>query len=130
MFAGNDYNAKAKISQLIRCLGFTPVDRGSLQKSRKIEDIPVKRFPNWKYPLIISFIVFLWFFLIGFGKFEVCFTLAEPPEYKNITTWEWLEFWKNFKALPLYQLNTFLAQHALTMLALCYLPGCIGKSNF
>ena len=34
-------------------------------------------------------------------------------------------FWKNVEELPLNDLNVFLAQHALTMLALCYLPGCL-----
>ena len=55
------------MSSLIHFLGFTPVDRGALRNSREIEDIPVQRFANWKHPLIISLIVFLWFFLIGFG---------------------------------------------------------------
>ena len=55
------------MSGLIHFLGFTPVDRGALRNSREIEDIPVQRFANWKHPLIISLIVFLWFFLIGFG---------------------------------------------------------------
>ena len=46
------------MNALIQLLGYTPVDQGSLRNSREIEDLPVQRFPNWKCPLILSWIVF------------------------------------------------------------------------
>ena len=76
--AGNDPKAKDQVRELIHYLGFTPIDRGSLQNSKGIEDVPVQRFPNWKYPLIVSGIVFLWFFSIGFGKYQICLTWPMP----------------------------------------------------
>ena len=88
------------------------------------EDVPVQRFPNWKNPLIISFLAFLWFFLIGFAKYQVCFTWPSPHHNQNVTKWEWWLFWKNVEEIPLDRLNLYFGQHALTMLALCYLPGC------
>ena len=109
---------------LIRFLGFTPVDRGALRNAREIEDIPVQRFPNWKYPFIISWIVFLWFFLLGFGKFNICFT-AKPPGGTHVGGWDWKIFWENLGTLPITNMNRNLACHALNMLGLCYLPGCI-----
>ena len=112
------------MNALIHFLGYSPVDRGSLRNSREIEDLPVQRFPNWKCPLILSWIVFIWFLLIGFGKYQICRTWPEPHHYENVTQWEWWVFWKNFENLPLDRLNLFLGQHALTLLALCYLPGC------
>ena len=44
---------------------------------------------------------------------------------ENVTQWEWWVFLKNLEDLPLNNMNLYLAQHALTMLALCYLPGCL-----
>ena len=46
-------------------------------------------------------------------------------QYENVTQWEWWVFLKNLEDLPLNNMNLYLAQHALTMLALCYLPGCL-----
>ena len=58
MYAGDIQSAKEEVNAMIRFLGFTPVDRGSLRNAREIEDVPVQRFPNWKNPLIISCLVF------------------------------------------------------------------------
>lgn len=68
-YAGDNYAAKEELSNLIRSLGFIPVDRGSLRNAREIEDIPVQRFPLWKWPLIISSILFAILFLLGFTKY-------------------------------------------------------------
>ena len=76
--AGNNPTAKDQVRELIQYLGFTPIDMGSLQNSKGIEDVPVQRFSNWIYPLIVSGIVFLWFFLIGFGKYQICLTWPMP----------------------------------------------------
>ena len=43
---------------MIRYLGFTPVDCGTIRNAREIEDIPVQRFPHWKIPMIISSLIF------------------------------------------------------------------------
>ena len=66
MYSGNDYSAKEEVNALIRSLGFTPVDRGSLSNAIEIEDIPVQRFPQWKAPSIVSLIVFIFLFLLIF----------------------------------------------------------------
>ena len=127
LYAGDANSAKEEINGLIRLLGFTPVDCGTLRNAREIEDIPVQRFPKWKVPLIISFVVFMVFFLLGFGKFNICFILEPhgPPPPPNTTISNWDLFWKNFETLPITNMNRNLACHALNMLALCYLPGCI-----
>ena len=46
-------------------------------------------------------------------------------QYENVTQWEWWVFLKNLEDLPLTNMNWYLAEHALTMLGLCYLPGCL-----
>ena len=121
-FAGDDQSAKDEVKGLIQFLGFTPVDRGSLRNAREIEDIPVQRFPNWKYPLIVSWIVFLWFFLLGFGKFSICLSFEKEND-GNGMHWNQSAFWKSLEEVPITNINRALACHALNMLALCYLPG-------
>ena len=134
LYSGNDYSAKKEVNALIRSLGFTPVDRGSLSNAIEIEDIPVQRFPQWKSPSIVSLIVFIFLFLIIFGSFNICRILnprQHPPPPGSTTPkpeiheWDWDLFWDHFAMIPAKIINVVLAMHALTMLALCYLPGCI-----
>ncbi len=68
LLAGDDGYAKAAVSSVIRASGFTPVDMGGLRAAREIEDIPVRRFRTWKAPLVVSFLIFLFWFLLGFAK--------------------------------------------------------------
>ena len=67
-YAGDIHAAKLKVNDLIRQMGYIPVDRGSIRSAREIEDIPVRQFPEWKTPLIISSILFVVFFLLAFSK--------------------------------------------------------------
>ena len=57
--ASDDTPAKERVLRLVRDTGFTPVDMGALRSAREIEDIPMRRFPSWKMPLLISFCIFL-----------------------------------------------------------------------
>merc|ERR1711971_208669 len=117
-YAGDVHSAKEEVSGLIRTLGFSPIDRGALRNAREIEDIPVQRFPLWKKPLIISTVLFAVLFLLSFSKMQICWTL----------TWDsWKGWhWGRFETIPVTTVNSTLAVHAITLLALCYLPGCIG----
>jgi hypothetical protein len=67
-YAGNVHSAKSMVEDMIRSLGFVPIDRGGLRAAREIEDIPVQRFPKWKIPLVISVLIYLVFFLLAWGK--------------------------------------------------------------
>ena len=58
LLAGDKVSAKETVTAMIRYLGFTTVDCGTLRNAREIEDIPVQRFPHWKIPLIISSLIF------------------------------------------------------------------------
>merc|ERR1712029_1089898 len=93
-------------------------DRGALRYAREIEDIPVQRFPLWKAPMIISLVLFAVLFILAFTKYQICWTL----------TWDaWKGWhWGRFETIPITTVNSTLAVHALNLLALCYLPGCIG----
>ena len=48
-------------------MGYLPVDRGSIRSAREIEDIPVRQFPEWKTPLVISVVLFIVDFLLSFS---------------------------------------------------------------
>ena len=56
---------------------------------------------------------------------------TKPKHPENLYTffrkgpWNQTLFWKNLETLPITNMNRALACHALNMLALCYLPGCI-----
>merc|ERR1712241_109026 len=117
-YAADVHSAKEGVTALIRSLGFTPVDRAALRNAREIEDIPVQRFPLWKAPMIISLILFAVLFILAFTKYQICWTL----------TWDaWKGWhWGRFETIPITTVNSTLAVHALNLLALCYLPGCIG----
>merc|ERR1711973_428185 len=114
-YAGDVHSAKEEVSGLIRMLGFTPIDRGALRNAREIEDIPVQRFPLWKAPLIVSLVFFIILFLLGFTKFQICWTL----------TWDGYWHWGRWETIPITTINSTLAAHSITLLSLCYLPGCI-----
>ena len=53
-----------------------------------------------------------------FCRMQICWTL----------TWDsWKGWhWGRFETIPVTTVNSTLAVHAITLLALCYLPGCIG----
>ncbi len=114
--AGNDVDAKDDVISVIRAASFTPVDMGSLRSAREIEDMPVARFRNWKTPFIVSTVIFVFLWLLGFSKFQICWTL------------EWGDgswHWDRWHYIPMDTFNKTLSVHAVTMLTTCYLPGVI-----
>jgi len=118
-YAGDIHAAKLKVNDLIRQMGYVPIDRGSIRSAREIEDIPVRQFPEWKTPSIISSILFVVFFLLAFSKFQICWTLSWDKIETFGDNWNW----KRWNTIPTTTVNTALAHHAITMLSLCYIPG-------
>ncbi len=68
LLAGDDSSAKSAVSSIIRACGFAPVDLGGLRAAREIEDVPVRRFRHWKAPFLVSFLIFLFLYFLGFAK--------------------------------------------------------------
>ena len=60
--------------------------------------------------------------LKGMANGEVIFIVSHTNSYSSFIIYR---SWKNWESIPIEQLNTILAVHALNLLALCYLPGCI-----
>ena len=71
--AGDDRDARDAVSSIIRGSGFTPVDMGLLSAARAIEDIPVSVFASWRIPFYIHMAIFIFLYLLSFGKMMVSF---------------------------------------------------------
>ncbi|KAF3819099.1 hypothetical protein GH733_013249, partial [Mirounga leonina] len=108
---GNDSKAKQRVMDIVRTLGLTPLDRGSLMAAKEIENYPLQLFPMWKFPFYLSAILCVFFFFYCIirdiiypyvnGKKDSTFRLAI--------------------SIP----NRIFPIAALTLLALVYLPGVI-----
>ncbi|XP_042204668.1 metalloreductase STEAP4-like [Homarus americanus] len=116
VFLASDHiDAKAKVSDLVRMMGFHPVDWGSLQASRDIEDVPLHLMPSWKRPVAVVFGVFLFLWLLALFSFQIC---------PNIASGEWTEKWSH---IAMKNFNRVLAITAIWILSFCYIPGLIAS---
>jgi len=115
--AGNDSRARNYVSAVVRTCGFTPVDMACLTMARDIEDIPVAVFPSWRIPFYIHISIFVFFYVLGFIKFQICWPITWSTDGSFL--------WHLWNHIPMDNVNKTLAVHALNTLALCYLPGVI-----
>ncbi|ROT78726.1 hydroxymethylglutaryl-CoA lyase, mitochondrial precursor [Penaeus vannamei] len=115
--AGDNGEAKASVAEVARVMGFHPVDWGSLQASRDIEDVPLKFMPSWKRPVAVVFGLFVFLWLLAFLSFQICFNLY-------LGGWEW-----GWKHLGMQNFNRVIAILALWTLSFCYIPGPLGTSD-
>jgi len=115
--AGDDVFARDLVSGVVRGAGFTPVDLGCLSAARTIEDIPVAVFPQWRVPFYIHLSIFTFIYILGFVKFQICWPITWSADGKFL--------WHLWNHIPMDNTNKALAVHALTTLALCYLPGVL-----
>lgn len=60
--------AKSRVIDLVKKMGYTPVDRGDLKSARLIEAIPLQLMPSWHRPLTIVSIMWIIHYLILFLK--------------------------------------------------------------
>ena len=106
------------MTSLCTSLGLTPVDYGTLAGgATDIEDIPQRLFPGWKWPLLISVPLWTTLFLVTVLREAVC---GEVDGVEQLVKWNWDE------ALDLFRhVNKACDCHAMWLLALCYIPGCL-----
>ncbi|XP_071754749.2 metalloreductase STEAP3 [Centroberyx gerrardi] len=104
-------DSKAAVVQLVRRLGFSPVDLGGLAASRAIEEAPLHLFPPWGGPVLVTLLLFLFFYGYNFLR-RVLLPYLDHGE-------------NNFYQLPLQTVNQTLPAVALVTLALVYLPGLV-----
>jgi predicted dinucleotide-binding enzyme/DMSO/TMAO reductase YedYZ heme-binding membrane subunit len=105
----NDAEARRVIFQLIRDIGFEPIDRGSLKTAMEIESIPYRFFPSWIKPVVFSFFLLLLIICYGFLR-------------KVVNNGELRIRWEGF---PVSKLNVYFGFNAIGLLFLAYLPGSI-----
>lgn len=66
LLAGDHADAKQKVSDMVRAMGFHPVDWGNLPAARDIEDVPLRLMPSWKRPVAVVFGVFVFLWILAF----------------------------------------------------------------
>ncbi|CAM4520085.1 metalloreductase STEAP4 isoform X2 [Lepidochelys kempii] len=108
---GDDNKAKQMVMDIVRTLGLTPLDQGSLLAAKEIENYPLQLFPMWKFPIYLA---------IGLSAFFFFYSLIRDVIYPYIYENKDLSF---FIAISIP--NRVCPIVALILLALVYLPGII-----
>uniref|UniRef100_A0A8C9QUP8 STEAP4 metalloreductase n=1 Tax=Spermophilus dauricus TaxID=99837 RepID=A0A8C9QUP8_SPEDA len=108
---GNDSKAKQRVMDIVRALGLTPLDQGSLKAATEIENYPLQLFPMWRFPFYLSAALCLFFFIYCVIR-DVIYPYV--IENKDST-------FRMAVSIP----NSVFPITALTLLALVYLPGVI-----
>lgn len=108
---GNDSKAKQRVMDVVRSLGLTPLDKGSLMAANEIENYPLQLFPMWRFPFYLSAVLCVFFFF-----YCVIREVIYPYVYEKRD--------RTFR-LPISIPNRVFPIAALTLLALVYLPGVI-----
>nr|XP_058930030.1 metalloreductase STEAP4 isoform X2 [Kogia breviceps] len=108
---GNDSKAKQRVMDIVRSLGLTPLDKGSLMAANEIENYPLQLFPMWKFPFYLSAVLCVFFFF-----YCVIREVIYPYVYEKKD--------RTFR-LAISIPNRVFPIAALTLLALVYLPGVI-----
>ncbi|XP_008820731.1 metalloreductase STEAP4 [Nannospalax galili] len=108
---GNDSKAKHRVMDIVRALGLTPLDQGSLMAAKEIENYPLQLFPMWRLPFYLSAVLCVFFFVYCAVR-EVIY----PYVYSKTD---------NTFRLVISIPNRVFPITALTLLALVYLPGVI-----
>lgn len=105
--AGNNPVSRDIICALARDIGFSPVDLGSLNSARKIEAFPIRLFPNWKAPILLTVGIFnIWLLYVVFSYFIQSSTQKGDQLFIKV-------------------LNKPISMTAITLMAITYVPSLI-----
>ncbi|NWU17982.1 STEA4 Metalloreductase, partial [Cephalopterus ornatus] len=108
---GDDMEAKQMVMNIVRALGLTPLDQGSLLAAQEIENYPLQLFPMWKFPVFLS---------LGLTAFFFFYCLVLDVIYTYVYEKQDFSF---FIAITIP--NQVCPVMALTLLGLVYLPGVL-----
>ncbi|NWH79629.1 STEA4 Metalloreductase, partial [Piaya cayana] len=108
---GDDMEAKQMVMDIVRALGLTPLDQGSLLAAQEIENYPLQLFPMWKFPIFLS---------LGLTAFFFFYCLIRDVIYSYVYEKKDFSF---FIAISIP--NQICPILALILLALVYLPGVL-----
>ena len=105
--ASDSTSARNTAMELSRDLGFTPKDYGVLRNARKIEQLPLQLFPEWKRPIGFTLFVFIMWYLYAIFIYFV-----------EKTSYSWEQIFVKVTNKP-------LCMTAITVLACTYLPSSL-----
>ncbi|XP_042540503.1 metalloreductase STEAP4 isoform X1 [Dipodomys spectabilis] len=108
---GNDGKAKQRVVDIVRTLGLTPLDQGSLLAANEIENYPLQLFPMWRLPFYLS---------AALGLFFFSYCVLRDVIYPYINEKQDSTF-----RLAISIPNRVFPITALILLALVYFPGVI-----
>jgi DMSO/TMAO reductase YedYZ heme-binding membrane subunit len=103
--AADDDQAVQAVVEVVRRLGFHANVRGKLQMARELEAMNTRLWNGWGLPVLVSFFTFAVWLMYGIVR------------YHYIKDHEW-------SRVPMNTMNKALGCAAITLLAMCYLPGC------
>lgn len=106
---GDDSRSKEKVMGIVRSLGLTPLDKGSLLAAKEIENYPLQLFPMWRYSIYLS---------LGLSAFFFLYCVIRDVVYAHVVKNKDFSF---FIAITIP--NRVCPVVALILLALVYLPG-------
>ena len=104
--AGDDKSANSRVEAMARSLGYPVVMAGDLNASRRLEEMQTSVFHAWGKPILLTGGVFVAWGVYGTLRYQM---------------------WKGnpWSMLPVNTMNKVYGCSALTLLSLCYLPGCV-----
>ncbi|XP_041423391.1 metalloreductase STEAP4 isoform X2 [Xenopus laevis] len=105
----NDSKAKQAVMNIVRALGLTPHDQGSLAASKEVENYPLQLFPTWRLPLYIG---------AGLTVFMFLYCVITDVIYSAVTEKKDASF-RIAVSIP----NKVFPVMSLILLALIYIPG-------
>ncbi|CAI9586952.1 unnamed protein product [Staurois parvus] len=106
---GDEAKAKEAVMEIVRSLGLTPLDQGSLLAAKEIENYPLQLFPLWRLPFYIcaGFTILVFLYCLIFEVFHPLVTGKEDTSY----------------LIMISIANRVFPIVSLILLALVYLPG-------
>ncbi|KAK7073823.1 hypothetical protein SK128_019208 [Halocaridina rubra] len=101
------------VATMVRDMGFSTVDKGTLKNARAVEDIPLSFFPEWRSAFIICISIFFMNWILYLFWFQLC------PNFESHDKWDW----SVFTLLPLINTHVCISLTAAWLLLLTYMPG-------
>lgn len=111
MICSNSQEARCMVVEIARNMGFIPLDFGLLSSAKEIENLPLRLFPSWKMPIILTVVLFVLFYVYSFIR-----KVIHPYVMKGHNV---------FYKIPIGVVNVTLPCVSFVMLSLVYLPGVL-----
>uniref|UniRef100_A0A6I8NGK2 STEAP3 metalloreductase n=1 Tax=Ornithorhynchus anatinus TaxID=9258 RepID=A0A6I8NGK2_ORNAN len=106
---GDQPEARARVGELARAMGFWPAEAGPLSSAWELEARPLRLLPSWRLPARLALLLFL-----AFYAYNAVRDVLHPYLRRGRD---------RLYLLPLALVNTSLPCAALVLLALVYAPG-------